>query len=72
MVAPARGFYATPGLGADEVRIAYVLRREDLAVAVKILATALEEYARVESREQPAIPAGVAMDGPDFTTPVGS
>ena len=72
MVAPARGFYATPGLGGDEVRIAYVLRREDLAMAVKILAVALEEYARVESREQPAIPAGVAMDGPDFTTPVGS
>ena len=30
MVAPARGFYATPGLGADEVRIAYVLKCEDL------------------------------------------
>jgi len=72
MVAPARGFYATPGLGSDEVRIAYVLRREDLAVAVKILAGALEEYARTESRDSPAVTAAAAPDGPDFSTPIGS
>ncbi|MFN2386544.1 MAG: pyridoxal phosphate-dependent aminotransferase [Thermoanaerobaculia bacterium] len=73
MVAPARGFYATPGLGADEVRIAYVLRREDLAVAVEIFGIALAEYARVEAREDRApVTAGVAAEGPDFTIPVGS
>jgi aspartate aminotransferase len=44
MVAPARGFYATPGLGLDEVRIAYVLCREDLEAAVRVLAHALPRY----------------------------
>jgi len=44
MVAPASGFYATPGLGNDEVRIAYVLRDEDLHEAVQILAAALPAY----------------------------
>ena len=44
MVAPAPGFYATPGLGKDEVRIAYVLRREDLEASVRILAHALPKY----------------------------
>jgi aspartate aminotransferase len=44
MVAPAPGFYATPGLGKDEVRIAYVLKREDLLRAVDVLAVALERY----------------------------
>lgn len=44
MVAPAAGFYATPGLGRDEVRIAYVLRREDLEASVRILAEALTRY----------------------------
>jgi aspartate aminotransferase len=46
MVAPARGFYATPGLGADQVRIAYVLKEDDLRRAVDVLAGALEAYAR--------------------------
>jgi aspartate aminotransferase len=45
MVAPARGFYATPGLGADQVRIAYVLKEDDLRRAVDVLAGALETYA---------------------------
>jgi aspartate aminotransferase len=45
MVAPARGFYATPGLGADQVRIAYVLKEDDLRRAVDVLAGALEAYA---------------------------
>jgi len=44
MMAPASGFYATPGLGKDEVRIAYVLKKEDLASAVECLKHALEVY----------------------------
>jgi aspartate aminotransferase len=44
MVAPAQGFYATPGLGHDEVRIAYVLKREDLEASVRILAHAIPAY----------------------------
>jgi aspartate aminotransferase len=51
MVAPASGFYATPGLGASEVRIAYVLRTEDLEASVRILAAALEKYAEVRGLE---------------------
>ena len=35
MMAPASGFYTTPGLGKNEVRIAYVLKKEDLAKALK-------------------------------------
>ncbi len=44
MLAPASGFYATPGLGKKEVRIAYVLKKEDLANAMKTLAKALKAY----------------------------
>ena len=44
MVAPAQGFYATPGLGRDEVRIAYVLKKDDLEAAVRILARAIPAY----------------------------
>jgi aspartate aminotransferase len=44
MVAPAAGFYATPGLGKDEVRIAYVLKREDLEAALRILAAGVKAY----------------------------
>jgi aspartate aminotransferase len=44
MVAPAQGFYATPGLGKDEVRIAYVLKSEDLEASVRILAHAIPAY----------------------------
>jgi len=44
MVAPAQGFYATPGLGRDEVRIAYVLKKEDLEASVRILAQAVPAY----------------------------
>jgi aspartate aminotransferase len=44
MVAPAPGFYATPGLGADEVRIAYVLKEKDLETSIRILAAALIAY----------------------------
>lgn len=44
MVAPADGFYATPGKGKDEVRIAYVLNCDDLARAMKIFAAGVEAY----------------------------
>ncbi len=44
MVAPANGFYATPGKGQDEVRIAYVLNAEDLRASMEILRKGLEAY----------------------------
>jgi aspartate aminotransferase len=44
MLAPASGFYATPGLGKQEARIAYVLKIEDLQQAVKCLEEALKVY----------------------------
>ena len=44
MLAPASGFYMTPGMGRDQVRIAYVLNREDLARAIHVLERALEAY----------------------------
>ena len=44
MLAPADGFYTTPGLGRDEVRIAYVLNEGDLAKAMRIVSQALEAY----------------------------
>ena len=44
MMAPGSGFYATPGMGRDEVRFAYALNIEDLKRAVVILEKALEAY----------------------------
>jgi aspartate aminotransferase len=44
MVAPAGGFYSTPGLGLNQVRIAYVLNKESLVKAVHILKEALKVY----------------------------
>jgi aspartate aminotransferase len=44
MVAPASGFYSTPGSGKNEVRIAYVLKIEDLRNAMVVLAEALKVY----------------------------
>jgi aspartate aminotransferase len=44
MVAPASGFYSTPGSGKNEVRIAYVLKIEDLKSSMKILEEALKVY----------------------------
>ena len=44
MMAPASGFYSTAGYGKNEVRIAYVLNREDLAKAMTVLEKALEAY----------------------------
>lgn len=44
MVAPAAGFYSTPNVGLDEIRIAYVLKKEDLVRSVEILKDALTKY----------------------------
>ena len=44
MVAPAAGFYSTKGLGENQVRIAYVLKKEDLIASVNILKQALIQY----------------------------
>ncbi len=44
MFAPAPGFYATPGKGQDEVRIAYVLNVDDLKRSMEILEEALNKY----------------------------
>ena len=70
MIAPARGFYATSGLGADEVRIAYVLKEESLREAVEILRSALDVYSR-RTGVAPASRAVPARDS-DFSLPQGS
>ena len=44
MVAPAAGFYSTNGVGLNQIRIAYVLKKEDLISSVEILKRALKEY----------------------------
>ncbi len=44
MIAPGNGFYATPGKGVDEARLAYVLKSEDLERALELLAIAVQEY----------------------------
>jgi aspartate aminotransferase len=72
MVAPAPGFYATPGLGADEVRIAYVLKAADLEASVAILAGALPAYAATRG-QHPASHAAARPDPvPDFHAPAES
>lgn len=48
MVAPAEGFYATEGLGMDEIRLSYCLNTEALADAMDILERALAEYVKIE------------------------
>jgi len=44
MLAPATGFYGTPGLGKDEVRLAYVLNKDDINKAMDCLEAALNQY----------------------------
>ncbi len=44
MLAPATGFYSTPGLGTDQVRLAYVLNVTDINAAMDCLAEALKVY----------------------------
>lgn len=45
MIAPAAGFYATDGLGENQIRIAYVLEKKRLQKAIELLEIALERYA---------------------------
>lgn len=49
MGAPAEGFYATPGLGRNEMRLAYVLNKDDLAKAMHIFAKGFEAYKKLSS-----------------------
>ncbi|RZJ75339.1 MAG: pyridoxal phosphate-dependent aminotransferase, partial [Flavobacterium sp.] len=44
MVSPAAGFYSTPNVGMNEIRIAYVLKKEDLIRSVEILKEAIAQY----------------------------
>lgn len=44
MFAPAEGFYATPGLGREEMRIAYVLNQKDMARGVELIRLGIEAY----------------------------
>lgn len=44
MVAPGAGFYATPGLGKDEIRVAYVINEKDLARAAELIGLAVKQY----------------------------
>ena len=44
MVAPAAGFYSSPNTGLNQVRIAYVLKKENLLRSIEILTAALKEY----------------------------
>ena len=46
MVAPAAGFYSTEGQGKNEIRIAYVLKKDDLIRAAELLKMALTRYNR--------------------------
>ena len=46
MFAPGAPFYETPGKGINEVRIAYVLNREDLSRAIEVLAKGISRYQR--------------------------
>jgi len=50
MVAPANGFYVTPGLGMNEVRIAYVLKEEDLKASIKVLEAGLKAYNSIQAQ----------------------
>ncbi len=52
MMAPASGFYKTPGYGSNEVRIAYVINKSELAEAMAVLEKALEAYpGKIKSEE---------------------
>lgn len=51
MLAPATGFYSTPGAGIDEVRIAYVLNKKDLESSMKCLDEALKKYPGRKSKD---------------------
>ena len=56
MLAPASGFYGSPGLGLKEVRLAYVLNLESIASAMDFLQAALEIYpARITDKNKPVL-----------------
>ena len=48
MMAPGAGFYSESGAGRDEVRMAYVLNKEDLGKALVVLEKALEQYKTIK------------------------
>ena len=50
MACPAEDFYATPGLGRDEIRLAYVLKEDDLHKAAIILKKGLEKYLELKNK----------------------
>ena len=50
MLAPGQGFYATEGLGMNEARIAFVLKKEDIKDAIYILGKGIEEYKRIKGK----------------------
>ncbi len=54
-MAPASGFYTTPGMGKNEVRMAYVLEKEELAKALLVLRKALEAYNAGQSTSSDAV-----------------
>jgi aspartate aminotransferase len=51
LVAPAAGFYATPGKGLDEIRISYVLEVQKLTKAMETLAVAINQYKKLEEAQ---------------------
>ena len=50
MSCPAEGFYMTPGLGVDEIRLAYVLNSDDLSKAARLLKEGLETYLKLNKK----------------------
>jgi len=50
MIAPGQGFYNTPGVGMNQVRIAYVLNISDLKRSVELLRKGLEQYSKVQAK----------------------
>lgn len=52
MTCPAEGFYATPGLGRDEVRLAYILNEDDLFKAATLLKEGLEQYVELKNKSK--------------------
>ncbi|MBC2857310.1 pyridoxal phosphate-dependent aminotransferase [Cetobacterium sp. 2A] len=50
MLTPAEGFYATPGLGKDEVRISYAIKDEELITCMKIMREGLIEYKKLKNK----------------------
>lgn len=54
LVAPAGGFYSTPGMGKDEIRISYVLEVDKLVQAMDTLAVAINKFKQLEAGEKSA------------------